>query len=127
MRGSAWYNPFQTLLDKVRPKPEMADAIKVVHAYRVQYRDDRIAWFGWPLRDDVQERYWALGFTEDDEVGLDEARGFVIDVVSGHRRLGIEDRAAPRPAPQHRPVRLAEMTRLSLSELTEASQSPRLH
>lgn len=84
MRGSGWYNPFQTLLDKVRPKPEMKDAIKVVHAYRVQYRDERIAWFGWPLRDDVAERYWALGFTEDDEVGLDEARGFVVDVVSGH-------------------------------------------
>jgi hypothetical protein len=94
LRSATRLNPFSRITEKLQPDERLADAIRVVGAYREHLQDDRIAWFGWPLKDDVQDRYIALGFHAEPELGLVESRGFVADVVSGHLvwERSIEDR-----------------------------------
>ncbi len=97
-RASVWLNPFQRRVDR-RSQADLIDAIRVVGAYRMALRDERIAWFGWALRGDAQERYVAVGFERDAELGLDQGRGFVVDIVSEHLvwEHGIEEaRDLPR-------------------------------
>ena len=84
LRSAIRLNPFGALTDKGLPDERVMRAIAVVGAYREHLQDDRIPWFGWPLKDDVQERYVAVGFLASDELELPESRGYVADVVSGH-------------------------------------------
>jgi hypothetical protein len=84
LRSAIRLNPFGSLVDKTLPDQRVLRAITIVGAYREHLQDDRIPWFGWPLKDDVQERYVAVGFLADEELELAESRGYVADVVSGH-------------------------------------------
>ncbi|MGZ4480788.1 MAG: hypothetical protein ACXVY5_01165 [Gaiellales bacterium] len=83
-RASVWLNPFGRRMGRRRQNERLVDAIRVVGAYRVPLRDERISWFGWALRGDAQERYLAVGCEPDAELGLEQGRGFVVDVVSEH-------------------------------------------
>ncbi len=107
LRSPIRLNPFGALTDRAAPDQRVLRAIAVVGSYRERLQDDRIPWFGWPLKDDVQERYVAVGFVEDERLGLEQARGFVADIVSGHliweRRID-----GPRDVPR----RVADLVRV---------------
>jgi hypothetical protein len=60
------------------------DAIRIVRAYRPELRDEQIRWFGWRLRDDSDARFVGIGHDVDEELGLAQARGWVVDVISEH-------------------------------------------
>src|SRR5437867_873328 len=53
-----------------------------------------VRWFGHRLQGDNRGRYHALGYVADPDAGLEEGRGFVVDVVAGHvmRELPLERR-----------------------------------
>ncbi|HYX87711.1 MAG TPA: hypothetical protein VE777_22280 [Gaiellales bacterium] len=72
-----------------RIEREMADAriraaVDAVHARHPELAEVDIAWFGQRLGGDTRGRYHAVGFLADADAGLEEGRGFVVDVLSGH-------------------------------------------
>jgi hypothetical protein len=73
----------------------MQRAVAAVHARHPGLQEIEVRWFGHRLQGDAGGRYHALGFMSDDERGLDEGRGFIVDVVAGHvmRELPIARRS----------------------------------
>jgi hypothetical protein len=87
------------LLPFLKVEREMADermqrAVAAVCARHPGLAEIEVAWFGHKVQGDTSGRYHALGFLSDPDRGLDEGRGFVVDVVAGHvlRELPIERR-----------------------------------
>jgi hypothetical protein len=87
------------LLPFLRVERRMADermqaAVSAVCARHPRLAEIEIAWFGHRLQGDNRGRYHALGYLADPDGGLDEGRGFVVDVVAGHvmRELPLERR-----------------------------------
>ena len=77
------------LLPFLKVEKQMADermqrAIAAVHARHPRLAEIEVAWFGHRLQGDTGGRYHALGFLADADRGLEEGRGFVVDVVAGH-------------------------------------------
>jgi hypothetical protein len=77
------------LLPFLRVERELADermqrAIAAVHARHPRLAEIEVVWFGHRLQGDAGGRYHAVGFLADEERGLDEGRGFVVDVFGGH-------------------------------------------
>ena len=88
------------LLPFLRVEKQMADErMQAAISRRVRcgtrgWRRSRSSWFGHRLQGDNRGRYHALGFVADPDAGLEEGRGFVVDVVAGHvmRELPLERR-----------------------------------
>jgi hypothetical protein len=87
------------LLPFLKVERQLADermerAVAAVQARHPRLAEVEVAWFGNRLQGDAGGRYHALGFLSDEERGLDEGRGFVVDVVAGHvlRELPLERR-----------------------------------
>jgi hypothetical protein len=87
------------LLPFLRVEKQIADermqaAVAAVCARHPRLAEIDVAWFGHRLQGDNRGRYHALGYVADPDAGLDEGRGFVIDVVAGHvmRELPLERR-----------------------------------
>jgi len=87
------------LLPFLRVEKQMADermqaAVAAVCTRHPRLAEIDVAWFGHRLSGDNRGRYHALGYVADPDAGLDEGRGFVIDVVAGHvmRELPLEHR-----------------------------------
>jgi hypothetical protein len=87
------------LLPFLRVEREMADermqaAVAAVCARHPHLAETEVAWFGHRLQGDAGGRYHALGFLPDPDRGLDEGRGFLVDVVAGHvlRELPLDRR-----------------------------------
>ena len=77
------------ILPFLRMERELADermdrAVAAVHARHPQLAESQVRWFGQRLQGDSGGRYHALGYTSDEERGLDEGRGFIVDVIAGH-------------------------------------------
>jgi hypothetical protein len=77
------------LLPFLRMERAMADkrmdtAVAAVCARHPRLAEIDVAWFGHRLQGDAGGRYHALGFLADPDRGLDEGRGFLVDVVAGH-------------------------------------------
>ena len=72
----------------------MERAVAVVCGRHPRLAEIEVAWFGNKLQGDSSGRYHALGFLSDPGNGLEEGRGFVVDVVGGHimRELPLERR-----------------------------------
>ena len=62
----------------------MARAVAAVLDRHPRLAEVEVAWFGNRLQNDAGGRYHALGYLADPDRGLDEGRGFVVDVVAGH-------------------------------------------
>jgi hypothetical protein len=87
------------LLPFLHVEKQMADertqaAVAAVCARHPGLAEIDVAWFGNRLSGDNRGRYHALGYLADPDAGLEEGRGFVIDVVAGHvlRELPLERR-----------------------------------
>ena len=83
----------------LRAEKEMADArmeraVATVCARHPDLAALEVSWFGNRLQGDSGGRYHALGFLSDADRGLEQGRGFVVDVVAGHvmRELPLERR-----------------------------------
>jgi hypothetical protein len=77
------------LLPFLKVERQMADermerAVAAVCARHGHLAGIDVAWFGHKLQGDAGGRYHALGFLSDPDRGLEEGRGFVVDVVAGH-------------------------------------------
>jgi hypothetical protein len=77
------------LLPFLRMERELADERMARAVAAVVDRHPRLAqievgWFGHRLQGDAGGRYHAVGFLSDPDHGLDEGRGFAVDVVAGH-------------------------------------------
>jgi len=72
----------------------MQTAIAAVCARHPELAEKEPAWFGHKLQADNSRRYHALGYLADPDAGLEDGRGFVVDVVAGHvmRELPLERR-----------------------------------
>jgi hypothetical protein len=73
----------------LRAEQEMADArmeraVAAVCARHPDLAEVEVSWFGNRLQGDSGGRYHALGYLSDPERGLEDGRGFVVDVVAGH-------------------------------------------
>jgi hypothetical protein len=62
----------------------MEQAVATVCARHPQLAEIDVNWFGNRLQGDSSGRYHALGYLPDPEKGLEEGRGYVVDVVAGH-------------------------------------------
>jgi hypothetical protein len=87
------------LLPFLRVERRMADermqkAIAAVCVRHPGLAEMEVAWFGHKLQGDARGRYHALGYLADPDAGLEEGRGFVVDVVAGHvmREMALERR-----------------------------------
>jgi hypothetical protein len=87
------------LLPFLKVERQMADermerAVAAVCARHPRLAEIEVAWFGHRLQGDTGGRYHALGFLADPDRGLEDGRGFVVDVVTGHvlRELPLERR-----------------------------------
>jgi len=87
------------LLPFLRVERQMADermeaAVAAVTARHPGLAEIDVVWFGHRLQGDNRGRYHAVGFVAKPDAGLDEGRGFVVDVVAGHvmRELPLERR-----------------------------------
>ena len=87
------------LLPFLRVEKELADermqaAVAAVCARHPRLAELQVAWFGQRLQGDNSGRYHAIGFLGDPDAGLEDGRGFVVDVVAGHvmRELPLERR-----------------------------------
>jgi hypothetical protein len=87
------------LLPFLKVERQLADermerAVAAVQARHPRLAEIEVAWFGHRLQGDSGGRYHALGYTSDEERGLDEGRGFIVDVIAGHvmRELPLERR-----------------------------------
>ena len=87
------------LLPFLRAEKQLADermqaAVAAVCARHPRLVEREVVWFGHRLQGDNRGRYHALGFVADPDAGLDEGRGFVVDVIAGHvmRELPLERR-----------------------------------
>jgi hypothetical protein len=87
------------LLPFLRVEKQLADermqaAVAAVCARHPRLAELEVAWFGQRLQGDNRGRYHALGYLADPDAGLEEGRGFVVDVIAGHvmRELPLERR-----------------------------------
>jgi hypothetical protein len=87
------------LLPFLRVERQMADermqtAVAAVCARHPRLAEMEVAWFGHKLQGETSGRYHALGYLADPDAGLEEGRGFVVDVVAGHvmREVPLERR-----------------------------------
>jgi hypothetical protein len=87
------------LLPFLRVERQMADermqkAVAAVCARHPRLAEMEVAWFGHKLQGETSGRYHALGYVADPDAGLEEGRGFVVDVVAGHvmREVPLERR-----------------------------------
>jgi hypothetical protein len=87
------------LLPFLRVERRIADermerAVAAVCARHPRLAETRVAWFGHKLQGDTGGRYHALGYVADQDAGIEEGRGFVVDVVAGHvmREVPLERR-----------------------------------
>jgi hypothetical protein len=94
-RGSA----VSRLLPFLRAERRIADermesAIAAVCARHPELAGREVGWFGGRLQNDSRGRYHAVGYLADPDIGLEEGRAFIVDVVGGHvmRELPIERR-----------------------------------
>jgi hypothetical protein len=77
------------LLPFLRAEQDMAEArmeqaVAAVCGRHPGLAEVEVAWFGNRLQGDSGGRYHALGFLADPDQGIEEGRGFVVDVVAGH-------------------------------------------
>lgn len=77
------------LLPFLRVERQIADermqrAVAAVCARHPGLAEIEVAWFGQKLQGDTGGRYHALGYLADPDAGLEDGRGFVVDVVAGH-------------------------------------------
>lgn len=77
------------LLPFLKVERQLADermerAVAAVHARHPPLAEIDVRWFGHRLQGDAGGRYHALGYLADPDRGLDDGRGFVVDVVAGH-------------------------------------------
>jgi hypothetical protein len=72
----------------------MQKAVAAVCARHPRLAEMEVAWFGHKLQGETSGRYHALGYLADPDAGLEEGRGFVVDVVAGHvmREVPLERR-----------------------------------
>jgi hypothetical protein len=72
----------------------MQKAVAAVCARHPRLAEMEVAWFGHKLQGETSGRYHALGYVADPDAGLEEGRGFVVDVVAGHvmREVPLERR-----------------------------------
>ena len=72
----------------------MQKAVAAVCARHRCLAEMEVAWFGHKLQGETSGRYHALGYLADPDAGLEEGRGFVVDVVAGHvmREVPLERR-----------------------------------
>lgn len=88
------------LLPFLKVEREMADermqkAVAAVCARHQGLAEMDVAWFGRKLQGDSSGRYHAVGYVAHPVAGLEEGRGFVVDVVAGHvlREVPLERRS----------------------------------
>ena len=62
----------------------MQRAVAAVCARHPRLAEVEVGWFGHRLQGDAGGRYHALGFLSDPDRGIEDGRGFVVDVVAGH-------------------------------------------
>jgi len=85
--------PFRRVARRLEQE-RMQTAIAAVCARHPELAEKEPAWFGHKLQADNSRRYHALGYLADPDAGLEDGRGFVVDVVAGHvmRELPLERR-----------------------------------